>query len=128
MDRKKWDKKYAITHKEHRAEHRAFLKENDKHYNAGRLVRRYRQSDLKYNRGECTITAEWLEENIYTKPCLYCGETDWHKLGCDRIDNLKPHTPNNCIPCCKRCNEVRQRKDFLDYYYERYTEMQIQEL
>lgn len=120
--RKDWDKKYNATHKEQRAEHRAYLKANDKHYNAGALVRRYRQSDLKYGRGECTLTAEWVENNIYTKECLYCGESDWHELGCDRIDNSKPHTPGNVVPCCKRCNERRQRREFIPYFSERFME------
>ena len=122
MSRKDWDAKYNVTHKEERANHRAFLKENDPHYNAGRLLRRYRQSDIQYNRGQCTLTAEWIEENIYKKGCLYCNETDWHKLGCDRVDNSKPHTPNNVVPCCKECNQKRQRRKFLDYFYERFMD------
>ena len=48
--------------------------------------------------------AQWIVENIYTKPCVYCGETDWHKLGCNRLDNSKPHTKDNVESCCKRCN------------------------
>ena len=127
MIRKHWDKKYNETHKEERAAHRAWMKENDKHYNASALVRRYRQSDLLYNRGECTITAEWVEEHIYTSRCFYCGCDDWHLLGCDRINNLKPHTPENVVPCCKRCNELRQRRDFKSFFLERFTETQVQD-
>ena len=122
MERKHWDKKYNETHKKERAAHRAYLKENDKHYNASALVRRYRQSDLKYARGVCTLTAEWIEQNIYTKECIYCGEKDWHKLGCDRIKNYYPHRPNNVVPCCKRCNELRGLKDFVPYFEMRFME------
>lgn len=67
----------------------------------------YKRLDEEKNRGECTLTAEWIEENIFTSVCHYCGETDWHKLGCDRIDNTKPHTPENCVPCCKHCNDKK---------------------
>lgn len=97
------------THtKEERAEYRSFMKENDKNYNAGSKIRRYRQSDLLYKRGECTLTNEWFIENILNKKCIYCGETDWHLLGADRIDNSKPHTEDNVVCCCKRCNERKQ--------------------
>ena len=71
------------------------------------LVDNYKQNDKKYNRGECTLTPEWIVENIFSKPCHYCGETDWLKMGCDRIDNSKPHTPDNVVPCCDKCNRKR---------------------
>ena len=85
---------------------------------ASNLVNRYLQSDIKYNRGECTLTAQWVMDNIFSKPCHYCGETDWLKIGCDRIDNSKPHTPDNVVPCCAECNRKRGRKS-----YEEFTEM-----
>lgn len=71
---------------------------------ANNLVCQYRSADKKRNRGECTIDAQWILDNIFTQSCHYCGETDWHKLGCDRIDNSKPHTPDNVVPCCSECN------------------------
>ena len=51
--------------------------------------------------------ARWIVENIYTKPCPHCGETDWHNLGCNRLDNSKPHTIDNVEPCCFHCNCVK---------------------
>ena len=39
--------------------------------------------------------------------CIYCGESDWHKLGCDRIDNSKPHSTDNIVCSCKDCNWIR---------------------
>ena len=77
------------------------------------LVKRYRQSDKQYNRGECTLTAKWMVNNIFSgQKCIFCGESDWTKLGCDRIDNSLPHTPNNVNPCCEKCNTKRGRKEF----------------
>lgn len=61
------------------------------------LLSGYRQSDKKHNRGECTLTPQWIVDNIFNKPCHYCGESDWHKIGCDRIDNSKPHTEDNVV-------------------------------
>lgn len=71
---------------------------------AHNLLAAYRKSDKKYNRREGDLTAKWIVENIFTKKCQYCGETDWHKLGCDRIDNTLPHTKENVVPCCFKCN------------------------
>ena len=68
------------------------------------LETNYKRLDKESNRGESTITAEWIVENIFTQPCHYCGETDWKKLGCDRINNTLPHTPENVVPCCGKCN------------------------
>lgn len=51
------------------------------------------------------LTIEWIKNNIITKECIYCGDTD--QLGCDRIDNSKGHTMDNCVPCCYSCNITR---------------------
>ena len=79
------------------------------------LLQRYRQSDKKHNRGECTLTAQWIVENIFSKPCHYCGKTDWTKIGCDRIDNSKPHTEDNVIPCCMNCNRKKNTKSYDEF-------------
>lgn len=71
---------------------------------ASYLVQAYDREDKKYNRGECDFDAKWMVENIFTKQCAYCGETDWTKLGCNRLDNSKPHTKDNVEPCCGKCN------------------------
>lgn len=76
-------------------------------YRATYLVQAYSQKDRQKNHGKCTLTSEWVLNNIFTQPCYYCGETDWHKLGCDRIDNSKPHTPDNVVCSCWDCNNKR---------------------
>lgn len=132
--RDNWDKSKAYREErkeeinEHKKTYRQENKEKVKAYKreyrkrpiarAQNLVGMYRLSDRKYNRGECTITAKWVCENIFTKPCYYCGETDWHKLGCDRIDNSKPHTPENVVCSCGDCNNKRHHKNFEDFLKE----------
>lgn len=93
--------RYYYKHREKRDEY------NSTPYGrATNLLTTYRQSDRKYNRGECTIDAQWIVDNVFSGQCChYCGETDWTKLGVNRIDNSKPHTPDNCEPCCGRCNK-----------------------
>lgn len=78
---------------------------------ASYLTSAYDKEDKKYNRGECTVTAKWIVENIFTQPCKHCGETDWTKLGCNRLDNSKPHTPDNVEPCCGKCNLLLQSEN-----------------
>ena len=82
------------------------------------LVQNYKRNDKKYNRGECTLTAQWVVDNIFPKPCHYCGETGWEIMGCDRIDNSLPHTHDNVVPCCRECNLKRQKKDYESYLAE----------
>lgn len=86
---------------------------DDKKTRAGALSRSYRRNDLEYNRGKSTLTTEWLLKNVFNnQTCFYCGESDWTKLGCDRIDNAKPHAPDNVVVSCHKCNERRARQDF----------------
>lgn len=73
---------------------------------ASSLVNAYNNADKKANRDKGNLTAQWVIENIFSKPCVHCGETDWHKLGCNRLDNSKPHTIDNVEACCGHCNYV----------------------
>lgn len=123
---KRWYEKNKETQlaymKQRYADNRETILEQVKQYQlspvgrAVNLVGAYKQNDIKYKRGKCTITAAWIVENVFSgQVCHYCGETDWTKLGCDRIDNSKPHTPENCVPCCDACNAKKAR-----YTYEEY--------
>ena len=79
------------------------------------LISTHKQEDKKHNRGECTLTAKWVVDHIFSQKCAYCGESDWRKLGCDRIDNSLPHTPSNVICCCEACNKKRGKKSFEEF-------------
>ena len=68
------------------------------------LLSRYNYSDKEAGRGRGDLTPEWIVENIFSKPCKHCGKTGWDKIGCNRLDNSKPHTMDNVEPCCKKCN------------------------
>lgn len=125
------DKKYYQEHKDH---YRDYKKEYNKKYyqehnygeyhkeynktQKGRarfLVRDYKRNDKNANRGECTLTSDWIIKNIFTKQCVYCGESDWHELGCDRKDNSKPHTEDNVVPCCRHCNAKKGTMNYDQY-------------
>lgn len=98
---------YRKNNKEKIAEQNAEYR-STKYGRANNLLGGYRREDKKHNRGECTLTAEWIFDNVFSgQSCVYCGESDWMKLGCDRKDSSLPHTPENCVPCCKHCNDKK---------------------
>lgn len=107
--------------KQYREDNKEYIKEYKKEYRqtptgrASHLIDRYKQSDKEQNRGECTLTPKWIIENIFSKPCHYCGKEGWDVIGCDRIDNSKPHTPDNVVPCCYECNCKRGRRDYEEF-------------
>jgi len=82
------------------------LKQKEKPlYRAQYQVRSYRRDDKDNGfENEIDFDAQWIVDNIYSKPCVHCGETDWHKLGCNRLNNDLPHTKDNVEPCCWECN------------------------
>ena len=92
--------------KEHKEEKAAYQKEWRKTPigRASILLSAYNQADKNMNRGKGDLTAQWIVDNIFTKPCAHCDETDWTKIGCNRLDDSKPHTKDNVEPCCSKCN------------------------
>lgn len=72
---------------------------------ADNLLQSYNRKDKLYNRGKGDLTAKWIVEHIFSQPCAHCGKTGWDIIGCNRLDNSKPHTMDNVEPCCKECND-----------------------
>lgn len=68
------------------------------------LLHAYNFADKERNRGKGNLTAEWIVDNIFTKPCAHCGISGWEVIGCNRLDNALPHTKDNVEPCCFICN------------------------
>ena len=123
-------KKYAEEHKDEIAEWQKQYRLNnadklkkykEEYYGkmygrALRLAYHYKSEDEKHNRGESTLTPEWIIENIFSgQKCHYCEESDWKKLGADRINNDLPHTPDNVVPCCFECNKKRGTKSYEEF-------------
>ena len=78
---------------------------------ACKLYWKYNKMDKDAGRGLGDLTPEWIASNILTKPCAHCGESDWHNIGCNRLDDSKPHTMDNVEPCCYKCNVKLAVKD-----------------
>lgn len=72
---------------------------------ASKMISSYKHKDRKNQTTICDIDIDWMINNIMTKSCIYCGDTN--RVGCDRIDNSKGHTKDNVVPCCFDCNCAR---------------------
>lgn len=63
--------------------------------------------------------AEFLR--VIACPCAYCGAmppADTKRNGLDRVDNSAGYTPQNIVPCCYPCNQMkgtRTSQAFLDH-------------
>lgn len=64
----------------------------------------YRRIDALRGR-DCDITASFIETEILSKSCCYCGDTE--RIGCDRLDNSRGHSRDNVVPACSDCNIAR---------------------
>lgn len=83
---------------------------------ANNLLSQYKRIDKGKN--EVDFNAQWIVDNIFSKQCVYCGESDWHKLGCDRKDNSKGHVKDNVVPCCYHCNVKKHSMNYHEYLYK----------
>lgn len=85
---------------------------------ASTLLNAYNRKDKKNGRGKGDLTSNWIVENILFKPCAHCGKEGWEIIGCNRIDNTKPHTKDNVEPCCKECNDHLNIKELEKQVYQ----------
>ena len=56
-----------------------------------------------YKGFQCTLTVEDLVTALKSE-CIYCGRP---ATNVDRKDSNVGHTQQNCVPCCGRCNKVK---------------------
>ena len=118
-DRKEYLHQWYLANKERKAEKEKnrYLKNKEKFSDyqiqyrktpigrASRLLGNYNATDKAHGRGKGDLTASWILENILSQPCAHCGKTGWDIIGCNRLDNSKPHTMDNVEPCCFECNK-----------------------
>jgi len=95
--------------------------------------------DGRYREKDDTITFEEFCEMSQLN-CYYCGAEPSNEMkyikrkmdegkedsfiynGLDRFDNSKPHTKENCVPCCKYCNISKNNltaKEFFSFIKSR---------
>jgi hypothetical protein len=78
--------------------------------------------------------------NFFLGNCFYCNAIpsnlkttvsgEFLYSGIDRVDNLKPYTPENCVSCCRMCNISKNNKsldDFKIWIGQVYKHMKLEE-
>ena len=71
---------------------------------------RARLSSLKQGAVSRNLSFSITDEeakNILNQKCYYCNEDEY--IGIDRIDSKKGYTLENCVPCCKFCNLMKNK-------------------
>lgn len=87
---------------------REYLREKN---NKWRNDNRAREKFLKYRKTDVDrgrifdISFDWFKD-IVESDCFYCGRYD-NPNGIDRLDSSLGHIIENCVPCCKRCNQMK---------------------
>ena len=103
--------------KEYQHTHRGKSRRTTPEQRAKRLLADYKIDDKNKNR-QFNLTFDWIMSNIFGgQSCVYCGETSWNLLGCDRIDNNKGHTTDNCVCSCGKCNVKRKKQNYYSFRY-----------
>jgi len=73
---------------------------------------------------EVTISKQFFME-MSSRTCIYCGtpplqiarlrKKSWPYNGIDRLDSDRGYTPDNCVPCCGRCNKGKNDMSFDEF-------------
>lgn len=105
MGKKEWSRNYYLKHKDEMIErYNKWKNENPFIYRSLQLSNSYKTIDRRKFQCENDLSPKWIRDNIMNQPCAHCGLNDWRKIGCNRLDNSKPHTKDNVEPCCWECN------------------------
>lgn len=86
----------------------------------------YYKRNAKVRLIEWYLTKDQVSELVF-QPCFYCeiiggtitktnhGNRAMANNGIDRKDNTLPYTIENCLPCCKRCNQAKNDMSFYEF-------------
>jgi hypothetical protein len=93
---KKWREKYP---------EKAKLKSQKDGKRLTSIFARYRNR-AKYKSLPFEFSLRTFEETIKIS-CFYCGDVGSPYNGLDRRDNESGYTVKNCVPCCSKCNQMK---------------------
>lgn len=89
------------------------LSRNNKYKTDKGIFKRYKSDATRRNRNySFDLTFEQFSA-ILNKPCFYCGDMG---RGVDRVNNSLGYSVNNCVPCCKKCNEIKMSSGLEEMY------------
>lgn len=80
----------------------------------------YRKSAQKRGHAFRLTKPQFL--NLTQRKCHYCGKPPSNKYkrskpyqGIDRLRNNVGYLFNNCVPCCKECNQLKGTLNYRDF-------------
>jgi hypothetical protein len=89
------------------------------------LLRSYKKRAIE--KGLCFELTQDQFEKLTKSNCVYCGQEpsgvyrantrngEYIYNGVDRIDSTLGYTVDNCIPCCKRCNQGKNNMPYDEF-------------
>lgn len=127
----------ARLDKKKKKEEKILNRENNK-FNAGfnRVFRNYKRN-AKVKKLDFSLEKEDFY-NLTKSKCYYCDSglinisiekgqySDYVYNGIDRVDNSKGYTRENCVPCCKICNQAKhglRQDDFIIWVNKAFNHM-----
>lgn len=127
--KKQHNKQYRAEHAEYFKQWRADNAEHKKQYNKQYratiegYARQIRINNLYEDRKYCRCgkdedplpTIEQYIELLQQRDYYDGKQYHWTEMGIDRIDNSKPHTIDNVIPCSTAHNRQRGRRSFEEF-------------
>ena len=123
--------KYKETRKKYKNDNKTLINKKAKeYYNQNKTSislkhKEYRISQKgkysKYKKNAINRNKDWNLSNdefqsFWQQDCFYCGESI-DTIGLDRVDNGSGYSMDNCIPCCSKCNKMKNTlsiKDFIN--------------
>lgn len=78
-------------------------------------------NDIKYKATKRKKKWELTHQQAFdliTFECSYCGfMPNWpeNRVGIDRIDSSVGYIPDNCVPCCSKCNSSKSDMSYEDF-------------
>jgi hypothetical protein len=107
--REHW-KKYRETHKEQRKKLSYVYSRTP----GQRYYNHIRGAERRKLVNELTLSQY---TNLIKSPCIYCGqvpaELNWN--GVDRKDSNFGYIIENCVPCCRYCNTIKNIKSYQEW-------------
>jgi hypothetical protein len=106
-ERIKYNEKISEYRKKYYLKNREWVSKKSKEYartKSGKYSILLSRSKLKHT--TINILSREDHDRLINSKCHYCPNT--HNLGIDRADNSKGYEPDNCRPCCSRCNYIKR--------------------
>ena len=93
---------------------------NNRYYQRNKFSFDYRALRYKTSAAQRGLEFALSKEecfSLFDDFCFYCGDRE-ERMGIDRIDNTKGYIIDNVVPCCKKCNlmkNVYTAQDFIEH-------------